>query len=185
VIHHAFLQSLRDAGAVGSDVQIWKPETKAHISGQKTGHRFGVEAQHVINAIQYPDTVNDLQKIKNGESHSTAYRESVRSLSERAKQKGIDSPDKFKQWWPTIANPESNLFDVNYDLPVHMREGYGDIPRKMGYQDGQYGEIKTVQGNATHKGKATWKQKLRKSLDEMPLKDLMILAKSVSEKEPK
>jgi hypothetical protein len=48
-------------------------------------------------------------------------------------------------------------------LPVHMREGYGDIPKKMGYKPDQYGDIST-QANTEHEGAPTWSQTLRKSL---------------------
>lgn len=49
------------------------------------------------------------------------------------------------------------------DLPVHMREGYGDIPKKMGYKPAKYGDIST-QANEDHEGSDTWAHTLAKSL---------------------
>ena len=48
-------------------------------------------------------------------------------------------------------------------LPVHIREGYGDIPKKMGYKPAKYGDLVT-QTNPEHNNEPTWAQKLTKSL---------------------
>lgn len=75
------------------------------------------------------------------------------------------------------VKPKSALSGQNPEeaLPAHMLEGYSKIPKKMGYQPGKYGELKTqktfewggkaYQGNGdiTLKGQPTWKIKLTKS----------------------
>jgi hypothetical protein len=47
-------------------------------------------------------------------------------------------------------------------LPVHVQEGYSDIPKKMDYKPSEYGEIST-QNSSELKGKKTWAKTLLKS----------------------
>ena len=60
--------------------------------------------------------------------------------------------------------PGGNFVSVKkQDLPVHMIEGYSNIPKKMDYKPSEYGDIST-QKTPERKGEKTWAKTLLKSL---------------------
>ena len=123
--------------------------------------------------IQYPDAFNGAWQ-----HHHLA---AAQRLVTEAKQKGVDTFDKFQEWWKTKADPTTNLVSMAPPLPIHMITGYSAVPKAMGYKEGKYGELKIVQGNKKHKDKPTWKQTLRKSLEDLSVNELQTLVKSYLE----
>lgn len=153
VLHHAFLQAMRDSGLHGSDVQIWTAEPKSEISGQKKDSRGYAH-----------DELQELAKkpVRPESEGANDFRPHAWSMLKGAG--AIGSPEKVTDFFMKHREPETNLVKIERPLPVHMRQTYGDQPRQMGYKESEYGQV-SVQGNKEHKGKTTWAQKLRKSED--------------------
>jgi hypothetical protein len=73
-------------------------------------------------------------------------------------------PDKMEKGvhlWKPESKATISLGDKEKDPPVHMQEGYGKIPKKMGYSNAAYGDL-THQENPKHQGKPTQYLILRK-----------------------
>lgn len=167
ILHEAFKQYMRQKGFGNTPVHIWQPQSKAPISGQTTQ-----------TTIRAGDTKDILERAKKGNIDNDA-----RALIGWG-QKAKIVPASFKEIKPEhldalgaayeahvnerAANPaalppgETAEPKLPVPLPVHMQEGYGNIPKKMKYQEGQYGELPT-QNNPGHKGSPTYKDVIRKS----------------------
>lgn len=156
VLHHAFLQAMRDSGLHGADVHIWTAEPKSEISGQRQ-HSRGYEHDELQKLAAMPVRPEPTNASSAGEMNPHAW-----SMLKGAG--AIGSPEKTSEFFAKHKNPETNTVEVKRPLPVHMRETYGDQPRQMGYKESEYGQV-PVQGSNEHKGKKTWAQKLRKSED--------------------
>lgn len=73
-------------------------------------------------------------------------------------------PEKIEKGvhlWKPESKKTISLHDQDKEEPVHMKEGYGNIPKKMGYQNAAYGDL-THQDNPAHQGKPTGFLILRK-----------------------
>lgn len=68
---------------------------------------------------------------------------------------------KKVQIWNDKSKAGISLSDDTEETPVHMKEGYGKVPKKMGYEKAKYGELGVQQGE--HEGKDTWGKILKKS----------------------
>lgn len=169
VLHEGFKEYMRQKGFGDTPIHIWKPESKAPISGQSTHAQISPE--HV------QDMVNEA---KTGQVSA----EAKALIGWAQKQKIV--PASYKEITPEHldAIPAAYISHVNarvaqhaggglpegedpipklpVPLPVHMQEGYGAIPKKMKYSEGNYGELPT-QENAEYKGQPTYKDIIRKS----------------------
>lgn len=66
--------------------------------------------------------------------------------------------------WQVKPKAGISLGSQTEDVPVHFKQGYEEIPKKMGYNPGKYGNLPT-QTSQSHQGKDTWEQTLRKMED--------------------
>lgn len=106
-----------------------------------------------------PEKVNEINHvIFKGKHPSELIHE---SFLQAMRDRGEDGKD-IHIWG---KEPKAALAGMRDDeqLPAHMIEGYEKIPKKLGYQEGKYGELKTQRNKQLH-GSQTWKHKLRKSL---------------------
>ena len=110
-----------------------------------------------------PEKVNELNKIIFKDKHPS---ELVHEAFLQAMRDKGRVGNEIHIWGKDQRAKMSDL-NTRKELPAHITEGYEKIPKKLGYQEGEYGDLKTHR-NQRLIGHQTWKQKLRKS---MPHKD--------------
>ena len=131
-------------------------------SDQAKAH--GKNPQEAISATNKEFNPEHLKTIRNilfgGNHASEVLRE---SFIQHQRDKGnYDTPVSIFD-----SEPKAQIsgLDPNKDLPVHMKEGYRELPKKAGFTPSQYGQLKT-QTNKNFKGAPTHSEKVRKEEDD-------------------
>jgi len=182
VLHEAFKEYMRQKGFGNTPVHIWQPQSKAPISGQMTQIQIKDKGKakelmedakkgnldHGARALiawgqkskLAPASFKEL-KPEHLDAIGDAYEKYLSGIQDQNEAAYIQHVEDRKKD-PHLELKQIEVPSLPVPLPVHMQEGYGNIPKKMKYSEGTYGELPT-QSNPEHKGNPTYKEAIRKS----------------------
>lgn len=170
VLHEGFKEYIRNRGFGDSPIHIWQPESKAPISGMSTSTKISPsDADDIIESAKKGRVDrNGKALIAWGQQNKLAPASLKEITSEHLDQIG----NQYKEFANKHREQHSTDPELPVQLPVHMVEGYGKIPKAMGYKESFYGKLPTQSGKEhlaqelnfglTQPGKATYEDKVRK-----------------------
>ena len=148
-----------------------KPETLGWVRYNKAGDQYHIDeiqtdfGHNTLSRIGQDNPLLSQDKLKkmhdvlfSGQNPSKLIHE---AFLQHMRNKG-KAGSQIHMWQ---AKPKAKLAkqDISKELPVHMKVGYQEVPPKLDYSEGAYGEIKP-QTNSKLQNQPTWKTTLRKSL---------------------
>lgn len=143
------------------------PHNKSHGLGwvRYTEGEDGYHIDEIQTDFGKKDLSKDLPKEKSEKIHEILWGGNHPSqvLHEAFHQNLRDKGEVGKKIHHWQLKPKADLVLGNEEKnpPIHLREGYDKVPKKMGYKPSKYGSIKT-QDNPDHTGKDTWETTLKK-----------------------
>ena len=164
-----FNRLLESQKNVMRDVKSWSPEQvemarKYHPQGHMIGQIQSMPDDRIEGLAQQvaghfpPDHFTKIHDILfEGKEPSQVLHEAFLQH-----QRNEGKVGKRIAMWTPESKGKMALAKPDAPIPAHMRQGYGDIPKKMGYKPAQYGSL-DVQSNDMLSGRPTQEMALRKS----------------------
>jgi hypothetical protein len=148
IIHEAFKEYMRGKGFEKTPIHIWQPESKAPISGMRQSTKISAsDAKTALNSAK-KDRMDDEAKalISWGQKNKLA----PASFKDITHEHLDQIAEKYSDFANAHREQHNSDPELPVQLPVHMIEGYGKIPKAMGYKESFYGKLPT-QSNEEYK----------------------------------
>ena len=167
VLHEGFKEYIRGKGFADAPIHIWQPESKAPISGMETSTTISPsDAKQIIDDSKKGKRSRDFNTLMTWAQKNKLVPSSFKDVTEEH----LDQvANKYSEFANNHREKHSSDPKLPVSLPVHMVEGYGKIPKAMGYKESTYGKLPTQQGEQfkadpeTNKpAAATYEEKIRK-----------------------
>jgi GNAT superfamily N-acetyltransferase len=146
VLHEAFKEYYRNKGFGDAPIHIWQPESKAPISGMSTSVKISSDSVDLL--------IEDAKKgsLDAGARSLISWGQKNKLAPASFKEITTEHLDQIASGYKEFANKHREQHQTDPELPVqlpvHMTEGYGKIPKSMGYKESFYGKIPTQKGQS-------------------------------------
>jgi|GEM_PF-4065209 len=141
ILHESFKEYMRGKGFEKTPIHIWQPESKAPISGMSLSTK--------ISPSDAKSLIEDAKKGRIGIGGRALITWGQKNKLAPAFFKDIthehldEIANKYNNFANTHREQHSTDPELPVQLPVHMVEGYGKIPKAMGYKESFYGKLPT------------------------------------------
>lgn len=148
ILHEAFKEYMRGKGFEKTPIHIWQPQSKAPISGMRLSTKMSPnDAKTVLEGAKKGRIDEDARTLISWGQKNKIAPASFKDITH-------EHLDQITEKYADFANAHREQHnsdpELPVQLPVHMTEGYGKIPKAMGYKESFYGKLPT-QSNQEHK----------------------------------